>query len=170
MPRGKAGDGERRPAAKYMQTDGSGIGHWPKRSLYGSAVTRANSAFDRTARAFAQHSVRALNGDSEGTAVSVLEAAACGLPVIATSHAGIKDSMVDRETGFLVPELDIEGMTRGMVKLLSDATLARELGQNGRNRMIRKFSLERSIGLLYDLLRECGSDAGVSAKQSGALR
>ena len=41
--------------------------------------------------AFVQHSVTALNGDMEGTPLTVMEASSTGLPVVATLHAGIPD-------------------------------------------------------------------------------
>ena len=55
--------------------------------------------------AFLQHSIIADSGDSEGTPVVVLEAGAAGLPVIATRHAGIRDVVIDKVTGFLFYEL-----------------------------------------------------------------
>jgi glycosyltransferase involved in cell wall biosynthesis len=104
------------------------------------------------ARAFAQHSVRALNGDSEGTAISVLEASATGLPVIATAHGGIKDTMVDGLTGFLVPELDICGMAERMGQVLKDPMLAQALGEAARRRIVEHFSMQRSIDGIHRVL------------------
>jgi colanic acid/amylovoran biosynthesis glycosyltransferase len=108
----------------------------------------------RRARAFAQHSVRALGGDSEGTALTVLEAAASGLPVIATRHGGIKDTMIDGETAFLVDELDIHGMACNMSKVLTNPQLARELGQNARARVVEHYPMKHSIEKLASVLRE----------------
>jgi glycosyltransferase involved in cell wall biosynthesis len=54
----------------------------------------------RQARAFVQHSIRASNGDAEGTPVAILEAAATGLPVISTRHMGIPEAVVEGQTGW----------------------------------------------------------------------
>jgi colanic acid/amylovoran biosynthesis glycosyltransferase len=112
----------------------------------------------QTSRAFAQHSIRALNGDSEGSPVGVLEAASCGLPVIATRHAGIKDTMMHGSTALLCEELDISAMADGMASVLCQPELARELGRNGRQRVIEHFSIKQSIPKLAAVLRRaCNS-------------
>ena len=105
-------------------------------------------------RAFVQHSVRALNGDSEGTPVGVIEAQATGLPVVATAHAGIKDVVVDGETGFLVEELDVDAMAEAMIAVIRDPTLADRLGKAGRERVIANFSLSQSIQKLAQVIED----------------
>jgi colanic acid/amylovoran biosynthesis glycosyltransferase len=115
------------------------------------------TALLQNSRAFAQHSVTALSGDSEGTAITVLEAAACGLPVLATRHSGIKDTMVDGETGFLVDELDIAGMAEAMRRVLYDRPLARRLGMNARERVAQHFTMEASIAGLHSILSQAAS-------------
>lgn len=104
------------------------------------------------ARAFVQHSVRAFNGDSEGTPVSVLEAGASGLPVISTRHAGIPDVIIENETGILVDEGDVGGMAEAMVLLAKDPLLASRMGQAGRQRIEAHFSMEKSIGNLWKII------------------
>ncbi len=113
---------------------------------------RAVSKLMSAARAFVQHSVVAPSGDSEGSPVSVLEAGAAGLPVIATRHAGILDSVVENETGFLVDEYDIDAMARHMVTLLTDAKLAARMGSSARVRVQEHFSMEKSISTLAQVL------------------
>jgi glycosyltransferase involved in cell wall biosynthesis len=102
----------------------------------------------RGARAFVQHSMRAADGDTEGTPVSILEAQASGLPVVATRHAGIPEVVLDGETGFLVAERDLEAMTAAMRRLLDEPELAGRLGAAGRDRVERNFKAEASLGAL----------------------
>ncbi len=104
------------------------------------------------ARAFVQHSVTAPSGDSEGTPVTVIEASAAALPVIATVHGGIPDVILDGETGLLVEEGDVAGMTERMLRLADDSLLAARLGAAGRARVIEGFSMERSIAGLWEIL------------------
>lgn len=106
----------------------------------------------KCSRAFIQHSVRASDGDCEGTPVAVLEAQACGLPVVATRHAGIADVVRDGATGFLVQEYDVAAMGRRILQLAGNAALAVELGAAGRKGIVSEFSMKTSIRRLKSVL------------------
>jgi len=106
----------------------------------------------RGARCFVQHSVEASNGDCEGTPLGILEAGATGLPVVSTRHAGIADVVIEDETGFLVDEGDVKGMAENMVRLARDPDLAGRLGRAGRQRIVKCFSEERSLGRLLEII------------------
>jgi glycosyltransferase involved in cell wall biosynthesis len=68
----------------------------------------------------------------EGFGLVFLEAGAHGLPVIGSRTGGISDAVKDGETGFLFDPLDVSAIAEGMVRLIRDPGLARQLGQNGR--------------------------------------
>jgi colanic acid/amylovoran biosynthesis glycosyltransferase len=106
-----------------------------------------NSAF-----CFIQHSITADNGDSEGTPVAILEASAAGLPVVATQHAGIKDTIIHGETGFLVPEKDVAGMAAYIIQLDNDRSLCASVGLSGKKRIMKEFSIERHIQSIEALI------------------
>jgi glycosyltransferase involved in cell wall biosynthesis len=106
----------------------------------------------QTVRAFVQHSVTTSYGDSEGTPVAVLEAAASGLPVIATRHAGIKDVVVENCTGLLVEEGDVIGMSQQMVKIAEEPDLASHLGKQARKKIQVNFSINASIEKLGQII------------------
>ena len=108
-----------------------------------------------SARCFVQHSIVATNGDSEGTAISILEAGAAGLPVVATRHAGIAESVVHGTTGFLVDEHDVDTMASYMLKLAREPELAAELGRNARKRIGEHYSSERCIARLWSIIESC---------------
>lgn len=103
-------------------------------------------------RAFVQHSVQPSHGDSEGTPVAVLEACYSGLPVIATRHAGIKDIVIDKKTGFLVDEFDINGMADYMKLVLTDLDRAREIGSNAHKHIAENYSMDKSINNLDKII------------------
>jgi len=107
----------------------------------------------RKARAFVQHSLRTTDGDSEGTPVALLEAGACGLPVVSTRHAGITDVVCEGETGFLVDEGDIESMAEYMIRLAENPGLAAGLGRQFRQHVVSNFSLNDSIERLWKILQ-----------------
>jgi L-malate glycosyltransferase len=64
--------------------------------------------------------------------VSVIEACAMGLPVIATNVGGIPDLLTDGETGLFVPRDDVEAMVKAIYRLLNEPGLAGRLSINGR--------------------------------------
>ncbi|MDO6434790.1 glycosyltransferase [Flavitalea sp. BT771] len=102
---------------------------------------------------FLQHSVTTfLEGDSEGTPLSVLEASAAGLPVISTKHKGIKEAVLDGETGLLVDERDVDGMIDCMCRLLADGEKARQMGDIGRQHIRKNYSMEEYISGLNRII------------------
>lgn len=119
----------------------------------------------QNARCFVQHSVVALNGDSEGTPVAVMEAGASGLPVVATRHAGIGDVVVDGETGVLVDEHDVKGMARGLVRFMHDPALAARMGRAARAHVEARFAMDDRVGRLWQIIEAAFEGRPVSALQ-----
>jgi glycosyltransferase involved in cell wall biosynthesis len=93
-----------------------------------------------TASVYVQHSVTADDGDMEGLPNSILEAMACGLPVVSTWHSGIPEAVVHGTTGLLVPEHDVEAMAVAIVELFDDTDRAAAIGMAGRERVLDRFS------------------------------
>ena len=104
-----------------------------------------------TSLAFVQHSITGSNGDMEGTPLGILEASASGLPVISTLHGGIKEAVIHGETGFLVEEKDENAMADYMIKLLENPEMAKEMGINGRNHIVKNHYQEKQIKKIYEL-------------------
>lgn len=72
-----------------------------------------------------------------------LEAMACGTPVIGSDVGGIKFTVADGETGFLVPARDPEALAQKLEQLASDRALARRMGRAARARVERLFTWEK---------------------------
>jgi glycosyltransferase involved in cell wall biosynthesis len=62
-----------------------------------------------------------------------------GLPVITTDAIGCIDSVVDSETGFIVPVMNVEKMKEKMEVLLNDSEMRRSMGAHARERVLRDF-------------------------------
>jgi glycosyltransferase involved in cell wall biosynthesis len=84
-----------------------------------------------------------LASPKEGWGISNLEAAACGTPVIAANSPGIRESVVDGETGFLVGPNDADAMTAAMRGLVQSPDLVDTLGRAGR-RFAETFTWDRA--------------------------
>jgi glycosyltransferase involved in cell wall biosynthesis len=104
----------------------------------------------RRASVLAAPSLTAADGDAEGLPNAVVEAAASGLPVVATRHSGIPEAVDDGTTGFLVPEADAGALSAGLRVALGAGPA---LGQAARALAERKFDRARlgaRLEQLYD--------------------
>jgi glycosyltransferase involved in cell wall biosynthesis len=143
------GDGPLRGAAEAALAE-SGLGN--RITLHGALPHDACRALMRRAQIFAQHSVTAANGDTEGAPVAVAEAMATALPVVATRHSGIPEQVLDGETGLLVAEGDVAGMGAALSRLLADPGLAARMGEAGRARALERLDQTRLYGELRTIL------------------
>lgn len=84
--------------------------------------------------------VFALPSYREGFGSTVIEAAACGLPAVATRIYGLTDAVMDGVTGFLVPPRDPAALAQRMRELAGDAGLRQRFGAAARERALRDFS------------------------------
>jgi glycosyltransferase involved in cell wall biosynthesis len=107
---------------------------------------------------FAALDVYVCTSESEGFSNVLLEAMACGLPVIATRVGGNPEAVRDGETGFLVPPHQPEAVAEAAGRLLRDLPLQRTMGHCGRLRVEQEFSLQRMVRrhqeLYLDLLKK----------------
>ncbi len=101
---------------------------------------------------FVQHSIISSDGDTEGSPVSIAEAAAAGLPVISTWHAGIPDLVKNNITGFLVKEKDYNDMADKMILLASDPETRKIMGVAAREHMLSKFNTPDQVDKLENVL------------------
>jgi glycosyltransferase involved in cell wall biosynthesis len=82
---------------------------------------------------------------TEGLGTSLLDAMACGKPIVATSVGGIPEVVVDGETGLLVPPRDPAALAAAIARLLGDRQLRERMGAAGRARVETKFSAEHMV-------------------------
>lgn len=79
----------------------------------------------------------------EGLGLSVIEAQACGLPVIASRAGGLVDLIEDGQTGFFVPPQDSQALGQKIIQVLQNPVLARQVGLTAREHVVKHFSLEQ---------------------------
>lgn len=89
-----------------------------------------------------------LSSDEEGLGMVILEAMACGLPVISTDCGGPATAIVSGETGLLTPAGDAQSLADAMQYLLENPALRRQMGQAARQVAVERFSVA-SAGKVY---------------------
>ena len=100
-------------------------------------------ARDDVPEVLAAADVFVLSSLSECLPISILEAMAAGLPVVATRVGGVPELVADGETGLLVPAADPTALAQALRTLIEDADLRRRMGATGRERARERFDLPR---------------------------
>ncbi len=95
--------------------------------------------------------IAVLSSHSEGMPVSLMEAGACEVPVVATRVGGIPELVEDGVTGLLTPPGDAPAMADAFERLLSNPRLRAEMGRAARRRIKANFSLGGQVDRLLNL-------------------
>jgi colanic acid/amylovoran biosynthesis glycosyltransferase len=113
-------------------------------------------------------SVTAESGDQEGTPVAIMEALACGVPVVSTLHAGIPEVVQDGVSGYLVPERDVGGLANVIRRLARDPALRASMGQQGRAHIQERHNIGKLSSRLIEIYSEFEGER--SREMDGALQ
>lgn len=100
------------------------------------------------ARVFCLPSVTAGNGDAEGLGIVILEAQACGVPVVTSARGGATEGIQDGVTGFAFPEQDIDALADKLLNLLKDDELVMAMSQAAPEFISERFNIHKCTGLL----------------------
>lgn len=100
---------------------------------------------------FVGPSKTASNGDSEGLPTTFVEAAACGLPIVAYRHSGVPEIVLDGVSGLLVDEGDVVALASAISRLLCDTNGARAMGAMGRLHAKENFDIRSQTSTLEDI-------------------
>lgn len=91
----------------------------------------------------------------EGFGIAAIEAAAAGLPVVGSRVAGLVEAVEDGRTGLLFEPHDCDGMAGAIVRLLLDNDFAKKMGEAGRQRVRKLFSIGKMADQYLSLYRLC---------------
>src|SRR5881396_1778324 len=108
----------------------------------------------RSADIFALASVTDKQGASDVFPTVIIEAMAAARPVVSTRLAGIPESVVDGETGLLVPPEDTMALAEALGRLIQDAKLRLHYGRAGRERIEQYFRIEHTVAPLIELFEK----------------
>jgi colanic acid/amylovoran biosynthesis glycosyltransferase len=97
-------------------------------------------------------SVPSADGRREGIPVALMEAAACGLALVASRLSGIPELVEDGETGCLAEPGDSEGLANAIDRVARSPELGQQLGNAVRNRLETDFNLEINVARLQRLM------------------
>ncbi|HUW18209.1 MAG TPA: glycosyltransferase family 4 protein [Sedimentisphaerales bacterium] len=94
----------------------------------------------------------------EGLPVSILEAMACGKPVVATRHRGCEDAVADGETGFLVPIKELTPLVDRISCLLCNEQRRKQMGRAARQRVEQHFGLDYCTEKIVEALEKASEE------------
>lgn len=128
------GDGEERIALERLAHD-----------LHLNDIVTFHGFHDNVRPMLDQAGVFVLSSLSEGIALTLLEAMAAGLPVVATDVGGNREVVIPGQTGLLVPRSDPRALADGLLTIIRDPATAAAYGAAGRARVARDFSLDNTV-------------------------
>jgi colanic acid/amylovoran biosynthesis glycosyltransferase len=130
------GDG---PLRKDLQHTAATLGIADRIDWLGMITRPEVARWMQQAQLLAIPSLTASDGNAEGLPNVVVEAAASGLPVVATRHAGIPEAVIHGVTGLLVPEGDASALAQALREILAAPSLGDQLGVAARRLAESKF-------------------------------
>ena len=108
---------------------------------------------DELPRWYAAADVVTLPSFREGLPNSLVEAAACARPIVATAILGIPEVVLDGQTGYLVPPGDPARLAEALDSVLCEPERSREMGRLGRAHVVARFSWRRHAEEMLDVYR-----------------
>ncbi len=106
---------------------------------------RFESVVNQTAEILPVFDVFIMPSRQEGLGLSVMEAQACALPVIASKVGGLVDLIEDARTGYFVPPENVDALAQKIIEVLKNPQQAQEVGMAARAQVIKNFSLTQMV-------------------------
>ena len=141
------------------------IGDGPERATIEQAIARHGAAShvrllghrDDVRALLAGVDVFANSSTSEGISLTLLEAMAAELPIVATRVGGTPEVVVEGRTGLLAPARDAAGFAGALIEASADPTRARAWGLEGRRRLLAHFTIDEMVRRYEEVYRQTAS-------------
>ncbi|HEX6559161.1 MAG TPA: glycosyltransferase family 4 protein [Longimicrobiales bacterium] len=146
-----AGQGDARPALEQLVRE-LGLGD---RVRFAGFVTEAEKR-----NLFRQAWVHMLTSSKEGWGITNIEAAACGTPTIASDAPGLRDSVEDGVSGFLVPHADVGALSARLQEVIDNDELRNRLSTQALA-FARQFAWDSAAQQMEEFLKQASHGAGI---------
>ncbi len=152
------------PLEEMLSKQVAELGLSDRITVTGEPITQEKlPEFMRTGDIYCLPCVWASDSDADGLPQMLMEAMACGLPVISTPVTGIPDLVIDGETGLLVQPKSAEQLADALCTLLRDRQLRQRLAQQGRAFVTEQFNIKTSLDPLVRRFRTALGTTATSA-------
>jgi len=94
------------------------------------------------------------NVHGEGVSNSIMEYMALGKPVVATEGGGTNEIVQDGKTGYLIPAKSPQLMADRILEFIENPEKAKELGNNGKNRILKDFNIDKMVSTYFNLYKQ----------------
>ena len=93
----------------------------------------------------------------ESFGVAIVEAMACGLPIVATDTAGFREVVDNGITGYILEDREPETMAKRIIELLNNSELRNQMGSEGRKKVLELYDWGKNISIMENLYKRlCG--------------
>jgi len=124
---------------KYKNSNVKFLGHKPQKELY---------------RYYSQGSVFVMPSIQDGFGMVILQAMACGLPLICTTNTGGDDLITkDGEEGFVIPIRDVEALKEKILYMYNNQDICKEMGEKAKQRVLKGFTWDNYGDRYYENLK-----------------
>lgn len=150
----------------------SAVPVWQLEQWHDSGLVEWMGACDDMPRVFREAHVVCLPSYREGLPKVLIEAAACGRPIVTTDAPGCREVVRHEENGLLVPPRDCIALAAALRRLILSPALREFLGRRGREIAVAEFSLEKvvdeTLAVYQALLKQSSGQAALSAADVGS--
>ncbi len=144
------------PLENELRAQADGVGVTERAAFVGAVPHRELPIYYAAADAVAVPSVHGPAGNVDGLPNTLMEALSSATPVVASAVAGIPDVVVDGDNGLLVAERDAAALAAGLLRLLDDPQLRREIGERARGNAEAELDWTRIAASFDDVYRAVG--------------
>ena len=102
----------------------------------------------------------------ESFGAAVLEASACGVPVVVANVGGLPEIVVDGDTGIIAEKDSPEAMAGALSRLIEDDALRVKMGSTGRRHVMENYEWKNSVEIMEGVFRKALRDSGIACSKT----